>query len=383
MKNIIVYPFAILIACFCLFGGCTSTTNQVDIQVNRMPGVLPQLIFACDLSTDSAEILLSRPEVINDLKLLHYGIALSIPEYDSGRAKIVQHLNQEDIPVTAWLVMPSKLGYYFNASNASEAPGRFADFETWTATYKLRWASVGLDIEPGLTDFVVLQKGGKLKLLVKVIGRSLSLERKHQAQAARQTYDSLIQWMKKDGYSPQTYQLLFMADERKAQSMILDRIFGIVPAKGGLEALMVYSSFNHVGPALVYSYGKEAAAISIGSTSGGDDSSLNNQFRPLNWQEFSNDLICASHFTHTIGVYSLQGCLQQDFLSRLKSFDWNQTVLIPAKSIDKVAHFRKVVGILIWVLSYWIYMVIIVILLIVLFFWIWRARRIKRKKMKG
>jgi len=345
-----------------------------------MPGALPQLFFACDLSTDSAEMLFSHPEVINEIKDLHAGIALSLPDFDTGRAKLVRQLNQDSIPVTAWLVMPGKMGYYFNAGNAAEAPGRFADFETWTAANKLKWASVGLDIEPGSTDFATLQNGGKWKLLVKLLGRSLSGDRKRKALEARQSYDSLIRRIKKDGYPVQTYQLLFMADERKAHSDILDRVFGIVPAKGDLEALMVYSSFNHVGPALVYSYGKDAQAIAIGSTSGSDDPSLNNKFKPLDWEEFSEDLICASHYTHVIGVYNLQSCVQRGFLSRLSTFDWNQTIVISAKSIGKVAHFRKVVGFIIWVLSNWIYLVIIFVLFILFLLRTWRNRRKRRKR---
>ena len=37
--------------------------------------------------------------------------------------------------------------------------------------------------------------------------------------------------------------------------------FGAVPVRGDLEVLMLYSSFNHIGPALVYSYGSEAQAM--------------------------------------------------------------------------------------------------------------------------
>jgi hypothetical protein len=381
MKNLNPFCITVLFAWICLQAGCAPTTNQKDIQIKRMPGAIPHLIFACDLNTESAETLFSRPDVLKDLKDLRAEIALSLPDYDSGRAKIVRQLNQDDIPVTAWLVMPSKLGYYFNANNATQAPGRFSDFETWTSIYGLRWASVGLDIEPELTDFAVVQNGSKWKFLEKILWRSLSWERKRKALEARQIYDSLIRRIKKDGFSPQTYQLLFLSDERKAQSTILERVFGIVPVSGSMESLMVYSSFNHIGPGLVYSYGKEAQSLTIGSTGSSDDTAVNKKFNPLNWDEFSNDLICASHFTHIIGVYNLQGCVHQGFLSRLPSFDWNQTIIIPAQSINKVNHFRRVVGVIIWFISYWIYILIFFIMLISLLFRNWRKRRVKRKRL--
>jgi hypothetical protein len=372
--------FPILLICI-IEPSCNSTSDQGNIIVQRAPGTLPQLLFACELSTDSLETLFANHEVVDDLKALHAGISLALPDYSLERAKIVQQLNLAGIPVTAWLVLPRDEGYYLNSSNAAMATSRFASFEIWTSNYNLKWSGVGLDIEPGISDFTSIGKDSKWKLVGSLLGRSLSLKRKEQARIALLSYASLISKIRADRYPVQTYQLLFMADERKANSTILDRVFGLVPAKADQEVLMVYSSFNHIGPALVYSYGPNAQVIAIGSTSNGDNPALNAKFAPLSWSEFSEDLVTASHFSHIVAVYSLEGCIQQGFLSRLKNFDWDQKVIITVKSINQVTHFRKIVGKLIWTLSNWIYVAIVLVLLISGLIWRWRSRRKKIRRL--
>lgn len=382
MKGLICLRSAMLLALVIVLGiRCDSNKGYDEVKVKRAPGLIPQLIFACELNTDSLQKLFTNPDVLPILQALNAGISLSLPDYSPGRAKIIQQLNQAGIPVTAWLVLSKEAGYYLNAGNVSEAAARFTDFEKWTEKYNLKWAGIGLDIEPGLKDFTSIHES-KWKLFRTLLGRSVSKIRKQQSENAMKSYSALIQHMRERGFSVQTYQLLFIADERKAHSTILDRVFGVVQARGDMEVLMIYSSFNHVGPALVYSYGKDAQVIAIGSTSTGNDSAMNAKFHPLNWEEFEKDLITASHFTHIIGVYSLEGCVYQGFLQHLKNFDWDQTVVISSESINQVAHFRKVVGFLIWILSAWIYIFIVLILLFLLFIWRLRIYWIKRRRKR-
>jgi hypothetical protein len=379
MKVKRILLFISILALFCLVApGCGGNTKEGNIIVTRAPGPLPHLIFACELETDSLKMLFSRPELIRDLQQLHAELSISLPDFSPERAGIIQQLNQAGIPVDAWLVLPADQGYYLNAGNNQSAKTRFASFEKWTVDYHLRWAGIGLDIEPSVNDFASIGKGSKWKLLGSILSRSISFRRKQASREALEAYNVFIKEIKADGYPVQTYQMLFLADERKAGATILDRIFGLVPAKSDMEVLMVYSSFNHIGSALVYSYGQQGGVIAVGSTSPGDNPAMNRKSVPLNWDEFSKDLITASHFTDTISVYSLEGCVRQGFLSRLKDFDWDQRVIIPATSIQRVAHFRKMVRMVIWVLSYWIYVVIVLMLLIVWMISRRRARRIKK-----
>jgi hypothetical protein len=91
-------------------------------------------------------------------------------------------------------------------------------------------------------------------------------------------------------------------------------------------------------------------------------------------------LITASHFTKVVGIYNLEGCIQQGFLSKLKNFDWDQKVTITANSLNKVAHFRRLVSLAIWILSYWIYVAIVIMLFISWIIWLLRKRRVKMRR---
>jgi hypothetical protein len=78
---------------------------------------------------------------------------------------------------------------------------------------------------------------------------------------------------------------------------------------------------------------------------------------PLNWEEFSRDTIVASHFSHQVGVYSLEGCVRQGFLPRLETMDWNQGVEIPAAALARMHRFRAVVQGILWTASHLLYFV--------------------------
>ena len=94
--------------------------------------------------------MLSEPGVVADLIELKAGIALALPDLTADRASLVRELNRDGISVTAWLTLPPEQGYYLNASNARQAEVRFSDFEKWTTANELRWAAIGLDIEPNI-----------------------------------------------------------------------------------------------------------------------------------------------------------------------------------------------------------------------------------------
>ena len=125
---------------------------------------------------------------------------------------------------------------------------------------------------------------------------------------------------------------------------------------------MTYSSFNHaIDSALIWAYGPDAQLIAVGSTAG--DPAASDKFRPLNWEEFKRDLIVASHFSTTIGVYSLEGCVRQGFLPRLKAMVWGGSVTITADANGKVAQLRARVQGALWTASRLPYFVACIVLL--------------------
>lgn len=228
-------------------------------------------------------------------------------------------------------------GLYLNADNVAESAARVAKFEQWTTENNLRWTAVGLDIEP---NFAELQTLGhhRWRLVATLLRRSLKGAR---ITRARQEYSSLIHELQSRGYLVQTYLMPYMPAERSVHSTLLDRMLGTVDVQANEEYLMLYTSYARpVGAGMIWSLGRNARGIAIGSTDG--TAAPGSATGPPDWEEFSRDLIVASHFTRKIGVYDLEGCVRQGFLPRLKDMDWSESVTIPAESIARAERFGKV-----------------------------------------
>ena len=140
-----------------------------------------------------------------------------------------------------------------------------------------------------------------------------------RVRRAREQYAALIARMQMRGYYVQTYQLEFIADERKAHTTLVGADFGIVDVRGNEEVLMLYTSFksHDVGAGIIWQYGPDSQTVAVGSTASSGDPKMDAKFPPLNWGEFSRDLIVA-HLFKRVGVYSLEGCVRQGFISRAK-----------------------------------------------------------------
>jgi hypothetical protein len=341
------------------------------------PGSAPTLGFACcDHGIPSAQALLADPETIADLKDIHAEIAVPTVDFSPERAQIVRGLNQAGIPVVAWIMLPEEQGIYPNADNEPQAAARFVAFEDWTRAYDLHWAMVGLDIEPNFTQLAAL-KGHWFRLAGMLIGRSMDGAR---VLHARRMYAGLIGNIRSQGYSVQTYQMPFIAAERKERSTVLDRLLGTVDVPSDEEYMMIYTSFapSH-GAGMIWELGPESHAIAVGITEG--DPSAGSFGAALNWQEFSDDLIVAGHFSRKIGVYNLEGCVKQGFLPRLKTMDWSQSVPIPQESMRRARRLSMALDCVLWIGSRFAYFAAGILMLIAWLAWRWRVRRGRRMRL--
>jgi hypothetical protein len=332
-------------------------TSSAGIRVQG-PGVPPHLGFACcEHGIEQMQSLFDDQYVINDLRELHAEVAIPTLDFSAERAAVVRRLNQTGIPVIAWMMLSKEEGFYLNADNAPEAAARVAAFEKWSSDNGLKWAGVGLDIEPNFAELAAL-KTHRWRLITILLRRSLNSDR---IAGARQEYSELIGQLQKRGYPVQTYQMPYIPAERSVHSTLLDRLLGTVDVRGNQEYLMLYTSFaRQVGAGMIWSIGRSAQAIAIGSTDG--DSAAGSGAGPLNWDEFSRDLIVASHFSHQIGVYDLEGCVGQGFLSRLKTFDWSQSVTIPADALQKADHLHRALQLVLWIGDHLLYLAAILLL---------------------
>jgi hypothetical protein len=331
------------------------------------PGTPPQLGFACcEHGIEEMRSLFANKEVIEALKDLHAEVAIPTLDFGPERAATVRLLNQAGIPVIAWIMLSKEEGFYFNADNAPQAAERITQFERWSGDNNLKWAKVGLDIEPNVTALAALRTQ-RWRLITTLGGRLLDGAR---ITRARLSYLDIVHRLQSRSFPVQIYQMPYVPAERSVHSTLLDRLLGTPDVHGDQEYLMLYTSFaRQVGAGMIWSIGRNAQAISIGSTDG--DSAAGTGAGPLDWDEFARDLIVASHFSKSVGVYDLEGCVRQGFLLRIKDMDWSASVTIPATSISRAKRLGLILRTGLWIGWNLPYLILAVFLLLLL----WRVRR--------
>jgi hypothetical protein len=163
-----------------------------------------QLTFFCELDGPALKKLFESRFVYDDLKTLDASISLGILDFSRERAEIVSKLNQFNVPVKAWLLLPKEDGYWFNMENYAQALQRYSDFKTWTREYGLVWSGIGLDIEPDINQMTEVHSKPS-GLIKKAIHRYFSKDALKQASMA---YRQMAVSIKDDGYfwKPTTFR---------------------------------------------------------------------------------------------------------------------------------------------------------------------------------
>ena len=322
----------------------------------------PRLTFYCELNAESLTLLFDDADLVEDLKQMNAGLSMGLIDHSSERTKVVRKLNEAGVPVTAWLLLPHDQGYWFNVDNLVDANERYKDFVSWTETNELVWAGVGLDIEPDIRDMTQLMEDRR-GFLPKILKRVFNRKRLKQAETG---YQALVSCIRSDGYYVESYQIPLIEDERKAGSTLLRRLGGLVDLQVDREVWMLYTSLlRPYGAGVLGSYAPHAQAIGIGVTGGGVDIEFVDA-APLSWEELARDLRLAWYWCDDIYIYSLEGCVNQGFLSKLKTFQWDQPMMIPERSIGRMDTWRSVLRSGLW-LSAHLWAVLIAAAGIVLF----------------
>ena len=318
--------------------------------------------------------LFADHDVVAALHDLHAQVAVAIADFSPERAHVVRFLNEQQIPVIAGVMLQTKDGPYFNADNAAEAPAQIVAFEKWTRENGLRWDAVGLDVEPNFGELAAL-KNHRWRLTATLLRDSLDGKR---IERAREAYSALIRQIQSQGYPVETYTMPYGPVERNLHTTLLDRLLGTVDVRGNENDVMIYTSYAlPVGSAIILELGPDAQGIIVGVTDGLPPAGSG--FGPLDWDEFSGDLIVASHFAHHIGVYNLEGCVRQGFLPRLETMNWGGAVVIPASSVARAKRHVMVLSVALWIGSNLLYLAAAALLLAVFCIWWRRARRFKSK----
>jgi len=328
----------------------------------------PKLTFFCELEPEPLLSLIDD-SVIADLIELNADISLGILDLSRERAQVVRRLNQAGIPVIAWLLLPKEQGYWFNLYNASQALERYQDFIGWTDAEGLIWDGVGLDIEPDMREMTQLSKRD-WSVLPEILRRMFDFRIQKDARLA---YKYLIDQIQLDGYRVDSYQFPLIADERQAGSKFLQRLAGLIDIPVDREVWMLYTSFVRPnGAGFIASYSPEAQAVGIGSTGGGVELDFGEtRLQPLTWAELARDLRLAWYWCDDLHIFSLEGCIEQDLIEPLKSFVWDEPIMMPYSSLARVDGWRRAFRSSLWIVSNIAYIILLLTGILVL----WKTLR--------
>jgi hypothetical protein len=358
-------------------GGFGGEAGSGSIHV-KGPGIAPQLGFACcDHGVEAARNLFAQPGVLQQLLALHATVAMPVTTLSPQLVELVRYLSQKGIPVVVGIGLPADEGSYLNADNVPQAAARIAAFEQWSRRNKLRWAAVGLDVEPNFGELAQLSHH-RWRMLEALVRRSLAVDTMERAQTA---YAHIVRQIQAWGVPVQVYEMPYVPAEDAVHSNLADRLMRTPDVRGDQVYVMLYTSFARPADAGVISLlGRHAWGIAIGSTSGSPTPGAG--YGPLDWSEFARDLIVASHLTRHVGVYNLEGCVRQGFLPRLIAMNWGETVVISAASMRRSEwHIGLFCGLL-WLASNLLYLIGAAIFTGWLLWWM-RARRRRRSSLEG
>lgn len=290
----------------------------------------PKLTFFCELDAQSLNKLFEGRFLIDDLFALGATISLGILDLSEERAKVVKRLNSAGLPVIAWLLLPEEEGYWFNTQNYDHAAARYVAFKAWSTQYDLYWSGIGLDIEMDVNEVRELREKKQIKPFIARLLRRL-LDRQSVIKAQR-AYQALVELIQADGYMVESYQMPLITEERRGKSSVLQRALGLVDLQTDREVLMLYTSFMRPnGDSILWSYAPDTDSIGVGSTGGGVDIEGVIDLDPLDWDELSRDLsLCIAH-QKPIHIFSLEGCVEQGYLTKLSQFDWDKPIEPPQK----------------------------------------------------
>lgn len=324
----------------------------------------PSLTFFCELEEPKLVDLFSSNSLIQQLSRMGANVSMGMQDFSAERAKIVKKLTKAGVPVTAWLLLPREEGYWTNLDTIPQTVARYYEFRKWSAENQLTWAAVGLDIEPKI-DFLTSFIRNPVQQIPYLLKRffSQSLYREYTEDAR-----SLIRQIHSDGFAVEVYQFPFVLDERAARSTVFTRLLGTPPLEADREVLMLYSSFfGSQAEAILWNYARQASAVGLGSTGGGVEIEGVPPLKTLRWIDLKHDLLLAHQSTNRLYIFSLEGCVANNYLDRLEAMDWTTPIAIPSVKSNHITFYRKVIQTMLWILSHPIQSVLLSSFLIMLF----------------
>lgn len=312
----------------------------------RQAKATPILSFFNEMKTPALVKLFEDSTLVPTLQQLHAEIRMGMLDLTPERAAIVHTLNKAGIPVVAWLLLPEEKGYWFHSGNGAVANERYLEVKKWIGDNQLQIKGIGLDLEIDINDLNLL-KASPRKMFRKIPGR---LYDKKTLADGREEYAKLISQIKADGYAVESYYVPFIRDEANNNRTALQQVTKFMDIRTDHDIPMLYSSFMGDGDGLIQVYGfdQQVKYYALGSTGGGFDTT----FPTLSYNQLVHDMNIASKQALELHIFSLEGCVEKGYLSRLVSHSYDSSLVVNQKQVAEVKKLQKNVQSISNILSY-------------------------------
>ncbi len=323
----------------------------------------PRWSFFCEVSGEQLLRMSQDSVLLTQLQAMDASLRVGLLDFGPARSEALRRLDQAGIPLRAWLLLSQEEGYGFHLGSAEAARERYEAFQAWTQRQNLRWQAVGLASGPSLREV----QGWYQSPWRMAWQGYLRLFDDEAFLRSRSAYELLVDQIRDDGYLVESYIFPPMRDEQLAGTESLQRFMGIPQVEADLEVPMCYTSVPGLSPAFILSYGSdhEASVIGLGRTGGGRPLAQGQALPPLDWEALERDLLLAQQNNQEVVVFSLEGCLRQQWMPRLVDFDWQQMVSLYSGEINQAKNQRRYLRWVLLALDYPIASSVAVILLLI------------------
>ncbi len=353
---------------FSLF--CVLFLSQLSFAAN------PQLSFFNEQEGKNLKELFSDTTLIPYLKQINAEIRMGMLDLSPERAVVLKALNDADIPVVAWLLLSKENGYWFHSGNSEQAFERYYEIKKWAEDAGIKFSGIGLDLELDINDMELYQTN-KIKLLGKIIGR---LYRKKAFIEAKESYNKLIETIRKDGFSIESYYIPYIRYETEKGQSALQQASGFMDLRTDKDIPMLYTSFfgNPYGTLKVLAIDENLDYVALGSTGGGVDPSMPS----MTWDDLAYDLRLSKDAKET-HIFCLEAAVEKGFLPHLVDFDFSVPVEEYPEQVEAVNSMVKNIIRLSTILSHPTLLFLVIILLIGVIVWaLYRIIKFVIKKVK-
>ncbi len=331
-KSLVVLVFLIIIVVVFSYGRAV-----IALECSKEPRKLQRVIIFTEIGNQIFEKekrdtggytvnSLYSESILKTIRTRGYEISRAVDRFNEQNAQVIRKLNDAGIRVWIWPLHTMEDGYWHSADNASKLPELYRRFKNWIDSNNLEVHGIMLDMEPDYDSVQRLKENVKGKGTLGTIRYLLKNRDPKKNYQARTIYASMVDRMKEDGFEVSTFNYPYILDDLLDGDFAIAEMFNIAYVPSDIDAYMLYRSFFDdsglgTGVANIKLYAKNLK---------GGSASFGSYMRDeITFDQFADDLRLAAQYSPVVHLYSLEGLVMREWLTKIKDIDLTEEVDIP------------------------------------------------------